>query len=134
MSTIPPVASTTTTSASGAGVAGALGKDDFLKLLVGQLQHQDPMQPTDSQQWVAQLTQFSMVEQLTNLVRASEQAGGQASTAQAVSLIGKTVAWTDDQGASHTGVVDAVSFINGAPTLTVGGQTGVLPAAVTEVR
>ncbi len=44
-----------------------LGKDDFLKLMIEQLKHQDPMDPMDSSQYSAQLAQFSSLEQLTNL-------------------------------------------------------------------
>lgn len=48
-------------------VSGAMGKDEFLQLLVTQLQYQDPLQPTDNTQFVAQLAQFSSLEGITNL-------------------------------------------------------------------
>lgn len=47
--------------------SSALGKDDFLKLLVTQLQNQDPLNPTDNTQFVSQLAQFSSLEGITNL-------------------------------------------------------------------
>ncbi|MEA2388377.1 MAG: flagellar basal-body rod modification protein FlgD, partial [Thermoleophilaceae bacterium] len=46
--------------------AQTLGKDDFLKLLVGQLQHQDPLAPSDDQQWIGQMAAFSQLEQVSN--------------------------------------------------------------------
>ncbi len=46
---------------------GALGKDEFLQLLVTQLKHQDPMNPMDGQEFAAQLAHFSSVEQLVNI-------------------------------------------------------------------
>jgi flagellar basal-body rod modification protein FlgD len=49
------------------GPGGALGKDEFLKLLVAQMKHQDPMNPMDGSQMAAQLAQFSSVEQLTQI-------------------------------------------------------------------
>lgn len=46
---------------------GALGKEEFLKLLISQLKNQDPMSPMDGQEFAAQLAQFSSVEQLVNI-------------------------------------------------------------------
>ncbi len=51
---------------------GSLGKDDFLKLLVAQLSHQDPLNPQDGSEFVAQLTQFSSLEQLISIRDAVE--------------------------------------------------------------
>lgn len=66
----------TATAASGQQ-AGALGSDTFLQLLVTQLQNQDPTQPQDSSEFLAQLAQFSSIEKLTS-IEASVNAIGQA--------------------------------------------------------
>lgn len=74
--------------------AGALGKDDFLNLLLKQLSHQDPLNPMDSAEFTSQLTQFSSLEELTNInttlndVLSFQQSMQNASVAN---LIGKTV-------------------------------------------
>jgi flagellar basal-body rod modification protein FlgD len=67
MATISPTLLSTPTPTYATSAAGTLGKDDFLKLLVKQLQNQDPMNPLDSSQFATQLAQFSSVEQLANI-------------------------------------------------------------------
>ena len=77
-----------------ASQAPVLGKDDFLHLLVTQLQNQDPLNPTDHTEFTAQLAQFSSLEQLNNVNDNLEQLQNfQASinNSQAVSLIGKEI-------------------------------------------
>lgn len=79
---------------------GALGKEDFLQLLVAQLSHQDPLKPTDPTEFVSQLSQFSSLEQLMNLkdgldLLAVTQTAG--TSAQMVSFIGKSVVFEGDQ-------------------------------------
>src|SRR3954452_17919687 len=102
--------------------AGDLGKDDFLKLLVGQLQHQDPMQPADDTQFIGQMAQFSQLEQETNTASASDQ----LVRASTLALIGRTVTYTDASHASQTGVVTAVDIgSTGKATLTVGNNSGI---------
>jgi len=74
--------------------SNVLGKDDFLNLLITQLQNQDPLNPTDSVEFTAQLAQFSSLEQLGNVnENLVELKNFQASinNSQAVSLIGKTI-------------------------------------------
>jgi flagellar basal-body rod modification protein FlgD len=110
-----------------------LTKDDFLKLFVTQLQHQDPMSPMDNDQMVAQMSQLSTVEQLTNLATTNGQMSQSLALSSAVGLIGRTVTWTDSDKAEHSGVVEKVSTKDGAPSLTVAGTAGVDPSSITQV-
>lgn len=71
-----------------------LGKDEFLKMLLAQLKHQDPLNPMDGTDFTAQLAQFSSLEQLSNVNNNLEAlSAGQmlSNMAQAVSLIGKEI-------------------------------------------
>ncbi|HMJ01464.1 MAG TPA: flagellar hook capping FlgD N-terminal domain-containing protein [Conexibacter sp.] len=113
---------------------GLLGKDDFLKLLIGQLQHQDPMNPGDPSEQMGQMTQFSILEQIANLAQSQQASAANDYDAQAISLIGKTVTYTKDDGTSASGVVEQVAFTSSGPTLTIGGVRGIAPVVVTEVR
>jgi flagellar basal-body rod modification protein FlgD len=83
------------------GVAAAsLGKEDFLKLLVTQLQHQDPLSPVENAEFVAQLAQFSALEQMQNL---NENVSQQGTLIQSLNnsviaaLVGRTVSISGDQ-------------------------------------
>ncbi|MCC6620526.1 MAG: flagellar hook assembly protein FlgD [Deltaproteobacteria bacterium] len=88
----------TTKGASDIASKGALDKDAFMRLLVAQLANQDPMSPSDPSQFVAQLSQFSSLEQLVNLkdgmdlLAVTETAG---TSAQMVSFIGKSIQFGD---------------------------------------
>jgi flagellar basal-body rod modification protein FlgD len=68
-------------------IDSGLGQNAFLQLLVTQLQHQDPLQPQDDTQFLAQLAQFTSLEQLTNINTSLQQlvtlAGGTSSTSNA---------------------------------------------------
>src|SRR3954447_14207865 len=98
---------------------GALDKDTFLKLLVAQLQHQDPTKPTDSSEFMGQMAQFSTVEQLTNLAKDSADAAKSGQINQAVALLGKTVSYAKADGSLVTGgKVERVDLADGTPTLT----------------
>src|SRR5215210_1726416 len=113
--------STTTTSTAGNG----LGKDTFMKLLVAQMRQQNPMEPTDDKEMIAQMTQFSMLEQITNLATSSADAAASTSMGQAVTLLGHTVTYLGSDGAVQTGTVDEVKMVSGKPNLTVGGVEGI---------
>src|SRR3954466_10589631 len=123
------IAGPSTPKVAGGSITG--DKNLFLKLMVEQMSHQDPMNPTDGDQWLAQMAQFNSVEQLGHLVTANSQS-------QAVGLLGKTVTYTDagDDGGSVnvTGTVEKVSMSKSGPTLTIGGQAGVLLTSISQVQ
>jgi flagellar basal-body rod modification protein FlgD len=124
----------TTVAQQQARQPGLLGKDDFLKLLIGQLQNQDPMNPGDPSEQMGQMTQFSILEQLTNLAQSQQAAAENDYDQQAVGLIGRTVTYTRRDGSNASGVVEQVTFTSSGPTLTISGERGIPPVVVTEVR
>lgn len=86
--------------AGGQAGASPMGQDVFLKLLVTQLQHQNPLKPVDNESFIGQLAQFSQLEQTNKLVSLMEQnvAGTQATQSFGlVSLIGRDVQVGGDQ-------------------------------------
>ena len=122
---------TSSNAATAATTTTAMGKDDFLKMLIAQLKNQDPTNPQQGSEFAAQLAQFSSVEQLTNLnttLKSQTQNSSTLFNAQAINLIGKeitaqTAAGADGTpGAVITGQVTAVSFKNQTASLTVNGQ------------
>ena len=97
-----------------------LDKDTFLKLLVAQLSNQDPSSPMDTSDMMAQTTQLSMMESLSEIqASAREQFALQMRMASA-DLVGKQVTWTDADGAKQTGVVESVDYSATVPVLQVG--------------
>jgi len=73
MSFITPVATDANGNPKGTGSTQDLGKDDFLELLVTKLQYQDPMNPMEDEAFIAQLAQFSSLEQMNNIADAINQ-------------------------------------------------------------
>jgi flagellar basal-body rod modification protein FlgD len=112
-----------------------IGKDDFLKLLVGQLQHQDPMQPSDDTQFIGQMAQFSQLEQESNTATSTTSMADQLARTGALGLIGRNVSYTDADGATENGTVQQVNIGEGGKaTLTVDGKGGIDAGAVTQVK
>src|SRR4051794_14792171 len=111
----------------------SLGKDAFLKLLTTQLQHQDPLNPMEDTEFMGQMAQFSSLEQITNMANANTAMADNLAFSKSVSLIGRTVTYTDATKQTHTGTVDRVTTTDGKPALTVGGIDNVDPPSVTEV-
>ncbi|MCC6697696.1 MAG: hypothetical protein IT365_18860 [Candidatus Hydrogenedentes bacterium] len=104
----------------------ALGKDEFLELLVLQMQNQDPLSPTDNTEMIAQLAQFSALEQMNNLNEQFEEFSGnldQLNFMSASSMIGKTVKGIDTNGELVEGTVDAIQMSDSVVYLTVGDST-----------
>ena len=125
---------TTTTATRTAN--SSLGKDDFLKLLVGQMKNMDPLGAgnSDPSQSMAQMTQYSILEQLTNMSHANEALALQNKTSSAVGLIGRSVSYAGADGNPVEGVVEKVETAGDKVTLTIGGKPGIDPDAVLEVR
>jgi flagellar basal-body rod modification protein FlgD len=98
-----------------------MGKDEFLQILVTQLRNQDPMQPMQDKEFVAQMAQFSSLEQMMNV--ADQMSGLRQSAGIVADLIGKQVGWqetTDTGVAEKTGVVDSIVRRDGIQYVKIG--------------
>ena len=85
-----------------------LGKDDFLKLLVTQMRYQDPLKPMEDKEFIAQLAQFSALEQMMNVGLASNLTYG-------MSMLGKTVTAIDKDGYYVQGTAVSVRVVENKP-------------------
>ena len=138
MATTPITGTTTATTTGTSSTKKAdqvLGKDDFLKLMVAQMKNQDPMNPSDDKDNIAQMAQFSSLEQITNLASATQELATRMSLTQNVGLLGHDVTYTKADGTAGTGKVDGLDLTaDGSATLSVAGQAGIDPTTVTAVR
>ena len=104
----------------GARANAALDKNDFLKILITQLSHQDPTQPMDDKAFIAQMAQFSSLEQMTNMSDGLAKVATLVAKSQAVGLLGNAVDIANG-GETVTGTVEAVTG-GDYPQLLVNGQ------------
>ncbi|OZB97803.1 flagellar hook capping FlgD N-terminal domain-containing protein [Paenibacillus sp. XY044] len=105
-----------------------LGKDQFLSILVTQLQNQDPMQPMEDKEFIAQMAQFTSVEQLMNI--SSQLTAMSQSLGNVSGLIGKQISWVDGGSSSDesgesapeikSGIVDSIIVKDGVQYASVG--------------
>lgn len=105
-----------------AGKTGAnvLDRDDFLKILVTQLQHQDPTSPVEDKDFIAQMAQFSSLEQITNMSEGFRKLSGLLASSEASQVLGKTVEIREGDSLVR-GVVDKV--VRGeSPMVSVNGS------------
>src|ERR1041385_2130244 len=115
-----PTSAKTTTQRDGT----TMDKDSFLKILVGELQNMDPMSSSsqDPTQTVAQMTQYSILEQLQNLSSSSSDSLNAQKQTQSLALLGKTVNYKDSNGDDASALVQKVDFgTDGATELTLAG-------------
>ena len=97
-----------------------LGKDDFLKILITQLQNQDPTKPMEDKEFISQMAQFSSLEQMTNLNQAFGDMATRLSASSAMNFLGRTVQYQQGEN-TMTGTVDAVTG-GDYPQLLVNGR------------
>ena len=126
-----PGASTTGATSPAASATSQLDQDTFLKLMVAQLRNQDPMNPTDSSEFLAQTAQFTSLEKLGKVADQSEQSFSAQMAFGASSLVGRTVTYTDAEGKQATGSVSSVRFGPSGPLLGVGDAEVALSQVVT---
>jgi flagellar basal-body rod modification protein FlgD len=101
-----------------------LGKEDFLKLLIVQLEHQDPTNPLDDKEFIAQTAQFSSLEQMTEMNKTLSTLIDSSKTNLSYSLLGRRVEVLDEAtGKMESGIVTDVQFNGGAPSITFNGIT-----------
>jgi flagellar basal-body rod modification protein FlgD len=132
MTTIPATGSSTTSTTSSTTSstdAPTLGYNDFLQLLLAQMQNQDPLNPTDSTEYVSQLASFSNVEQGINMNTKLDQLLVDSNISQASTMVGLTI--TSADGAT-TGVVKSVRIdSSGATAVLADGSQVPVGAGVT---
>jgi flagellar basal-body rod modification protein FlgD len=112
--------SSRTTKGSTSQDPAALGKDEFMKLLMAQLQHQDPMKPMDDQAFIAQVAQFSSLDQLTALNKTVGAMFDAQRLTEASAMIGKVVTALDADGEHVTAQVTAAGLEDGKAVLHLG--------------
>jgi len=97
-----------------------LGKDDFLKLLLTQLSHQDPTAPMQDKEFIAQMAQFSSLEQMTNMASDFAQMARMLRGTEASNALGKAVEIVQGDNTVQ-GVVQAVTR-DEQPQILVNGR------------
>jgi flagellar basal-body rod modification protein FlgD len=136
--------STNTSTSTSTTAGGALDKDAFLKLLCTQLEYQDPLDPQDNSEYVAQLAQFSSLEQMTNVAEGMSSLSTLVSNidtsvlvGQLSGMIGKNIQWTTSTTTTdattgknsttttkHIGTVTGVSISDGSPSIIASDSSG----------
>lgn len=120
---VTPLSAAASADTSNRVVQKQLGQGDFLKLLTVQLQQQDPMKPMDDTQSIAQMAQFSSLQQMSELNDSFSAMRLDSQLASAGSLLGRQATMRDVGGAEITGVVDSIEQSESGPLLSINGKT-----------
>lgn len=107
-----------TASAPATSPASSLGLQDFVRVLTTQLTFQDPLKPMDNQEFMAQMAQFTALEQTQQMNDRMQQLIDNHAALQSVGLLGRSIDFATPAGRS-TGTVVALSFQGEAPMLTI---------------
>lgn len=119
MDSIGAVGGTSTTTLQ----ANGLGMDDFLKILLTQLTFQDPLKPMDNQEFMAQMAQFTALEQSQQLNSKLDALLSTQAALQSVGLLGRTVDVATETG-TVTGTVASLSLAGDSPSISVRTSAG----------
>jgi flagellar basal-body rod modification protein FlgD len=105
------------------GALSGINSDQFLQLLVAQLQNQDPLDPVSDKDFVNQLATLNTVQGLNSLNASFSEMLKLQQLTQGADLIGKTIQYTPTGGDQKSGKVDSVAVQDGSYVLKVGGDT-----------
>jgi flagellar basal-body rod modification protein FlgD len=105
-----------------ANFTAELGQQQFLNLLVTQLQHQDPLQPVDQQEFISQLAQFSVVEGLERLNVRFDDLVKLQTLSQGADLAGRVVEYSSLSGELLTGRVEESRVVDGKLVVSINGE------------
>jgi flagellar basal-body rod modification protein FlgD len=125
--TAQPASATSPPTATPENPNGILGQNEFLKLMIAQLQAQNPLEPGNSNEFVNELAQLTQTEQTTDLANATE-------LSSAVQLIGHEVSYNSASGVGATGIVQSVQSDASGTTVTVEGVAGITLSSITEIE
>ena len=118
----------TTRTDPGAAITKAtqsLGKDEFLKLLLTELRYQDAMDPMKDKEFIAQMAQFSSVEQMVNLTNSFTAFAAESKRGAALELLGRRVTSINpDTGEEVSGVAASVKFEKNDPEIRLQTEAG----------
>jgi flagellar basal-body rod modification protein FlgD len=123
VSSVNSLGAAATADTSNRVVQKQLGQEDFLKLLTVQMQQQDPMKPMDDTQAIAQMAQFSSLQQMSSLNDSITAMRLDSQLASAGSLLGRQATVVDSKGETVTGVVDSVEQTDTGPMLSINGKS-----------
>ena len=110
-------------SAAGAGGVDSLNSQDFLNMMITELQNQDPMQPMSNAELLQQVSQIRAIQSNDQLSTTLQSVLLGQNVATANLMINQTVTGLSDAGKTVTGQVDSVSIAKGVATLHIGGDT-----------
>ena len=116
---------------SSAATTSNVSQNQFLQLMIKQLQSQDPLSPTDNGQMLAQLAQFSTLSGMEKLNTSFSDMLSLQQITQGSNLIGKEVSYTGTDGKTASGVVSAVGVDNGSINLQIGSNSVALSSVQT---
>lgn len=111
----------------------SIDQQEFLRLFLTTLRYQDPTEPASNTDFLAQLAQFANLEQVRQTNESLQTLVFNSATAQAVSLLGRSVGIAGSNG-EVVGIVKAIQFTSAGPRLTVDTGTPNNPNFVTDVR